>query len=90
MVCWGVRYRGDMSQGILMQKMSIGGVISGLNQNIFGVTEHMAGFGRRNGFKQFDVPPPNLWIMIGLAVGLCVIGTVAARMRIRAVEVVTG
>lgn len=87
---WAIRYHGQMQDGIDIRHFSIGGVIQGLAQNVFGVTVHMARFSRRQGMANLTLEPPSLRLMLALAVALVVVGVVAARMRIRAVEVVRG
>jgi hypothetical protein len=42
------------------------------------------------GFQDLVVHPPSLWILLAVAAGLIILGIMAARMRIRAVEVVQG
>ena len=83
-------YRGDLSRGMLVQHLSIGGVIEGSIR-----TSSTSRFTRSacigaEGSKRMSFAPPNLWIMLAIAAGLCLVGAAAARMRIRAVEVVTG
>lgn len=87
---WGIRFRGDFTQGAILQHLSISGVIGGIDQNILGVTQHITAWQRHRGMQQLALPPPNLWVMLGIGAGLCVIGIIAARIRIRAVEVVAG
>jgi len=87
---WGIRFRGDFSQGLLLRHLSIGGIIDGMNQNIFGITQHITAWQRHRGVQQLTLAPPSFWAMLAIAAGLCVIGIVAARLRIRAVEVVAG
>ena len=40
--------------------------------------------------EQLTLVPPSFWVMLGLGVAICAVGMIAARMRIRAVEVVSG
>ena len=88
---WFIRYMGNLKEGILLRHLSISGAIQGLAQNIFGVTQHMmAGNMRRGGLEEVFVRPPELLPVLMLTVGLIAIGLLAARMRIRAVEVVKG
>lgn len=83
-------YRGDMSEGILLRHMSIGGVISGLTQLIYGVTILTRGFHRSRGMEVVALDPPVAWITLAVAAGLVVGGLVAARAKIQAVEVIRG
>ena len=39
---------------------------------------------------RLELAPPSLWVMVALAVAMIVVGLVATRARIRAVEVVRG
>jgi ABC-2 type transport system permease protein len=87
---WGIRYRGDFTEGVLLRHLSISGVIDGLTQNIFGVTLHMGAFRRHAGMQQLTLHPPSFWAVLAIGLGLCAVGVIAARMRIRAVEVVSG
>ena len=88
---WAIRYHGRLQDGIDIRHCSIGGVIQGLAQNVFGVTMHMTRFSRRRQeLLNLTLEPPSLRLMIALALALVVAGVVAARMRIRAVEVVRG
>ncbi|MCA1595163.1 MAG: hypothetical protein LC772_01875, partial [Chloroflexi bacterium] len=85
------RTHGDISKASGAVDLSIYGIISGLVQNAYHVTVHMEGFHRRRLVMQsVDIHPPNLWIMLAAAAVLCVGGIAAARVRIRAVEVVRG
>lgn len=87
---WGIRYRGDLSQGDILRHMSIGGIIEGITQNILGVTLHITAWKRHVGMQPMSLPPPTFWIMLGIGLALCAVGIIAARLRIRAVEVVSG
>lgn len=88
---WGIRHMGNLQRGVLERHLSVDGAIQGLVQNIYGVTQRMlAGNRRMGGVEQLTLAPPNFWVMLALCVGLIVVGLLAARMRIRAVEVVRG
>jgi ABC-2 type transport system permease protein len=88
---WGIRYFGDLKQGVLERHLSVDGVVQGLAQNIYGVTLRMMTYSRRAGeMMPIDLrPPPFGWLLV-LAAALIVLGILAARLRIRAVEVVRG
>ena len=88
---WAIQTHGKPDQGILTQHMSIGGIVSGINQWIYGLTFHTTIIRRKLGImREIFIPPPNIWIMLGVAALIMVAGIAAARARIRAVEVVRG
>jgi ABC-2 type transport system permease protein len=90
-IAWGVRHHGNPGEGILLRHLSIEGVINGLTQNIYGVTQHVPTFHRRSmELQQASLIPPSLGWMLLLAGVMVVIGVAATRARIRAVEVVRG
>ena len=90
-IYWSVRYRGNLGQGVLERHLNVEGAISGLAQNILGVSQRMPTMMRHSGtLDVVTIDPPRLWAVLALALGLCVAGIVAARLRIRAVEVVRG
>ena len=78
-IVWGFTARGRMGEAVLIQHLSISGIIQGLAQNLFGVKTPLTNIS----------PPPYLPLLL-LAIALCVIGIGAARAKIHAVEVVTG
>lgn len=83
-------YRGDLSEGILLRHMSVGGIISGLTQLIYGVTILSRGFHRSRGMEVLSLDPPVAWITVTVGVGLVLVGVAAARAKIQAVEVIRG
>lgn len=85
---WGIRYQGDFNQGVILRHLSPEGAISGLGQNVYGVVQPIPS--ARHGLSFDSIPPPTLGVMILLFGGLVAAGVIAARMRIRAVEVVRG
>lgn len=89
-VLWGFYARGDPSHDVLLLHSSIGGVMSGLSQAIFRVTIHTIIGSRRRGFLPVDIAPPPMGLMLAIAGALLVLGIVAARWKIKAVEVVNG
>ncbi len=90
-ILWVAIYHGHPDRGLVVQKASVSGVINALQQWALSVTLHMTVFRRRLGeVVQITLPPPHPGIMLGAAVVLVIAGIVAARMRIRAVEVVRG
>jgi ABC-2 type transport system permease protein len=75
--------------GNLVQHLAIEGTIDGIAQNILRVTdvEGLRGFA----INPMQVgPPPNLWPILAMGAALVVLGIGAARMKIRAVEVIRG
>lgn len=88
---WGIKYMGNLTEGILLRHLSIEGTIAGLAQNAFGVTQHITVWNSRKGsMQEAFITPPSLLPMLGMGLLLVGIGLLAARMRIRAVEVVRG
>lgn len=82
---------GQAARGILISHLSIGGVIKGLAQNIYHLTEHSMRFDRRAMQPvPLELAPPTFWVMLALALAMIVVGLVATRAKIRAVEVVRG
>lgn len=90
-ILWGALYDMRPDEGILVQHLSAPGLIQGLAQRIFDVEfervlirrlDHDAGI--------TPIPPPDPWALLAIMAALCAIGILAARMRIRAVEVVHG
>jgi hypothetical protein len=83
--------QGQAVRGILVAHLSIGGVITGLAQNIYHLTVRSVRIDRRAMQPvRLVLAPPNHWVMLALAVAMIVVGLVATRARIRAVEVVRG
>lgn len=88
---WRVQYQGNPEQGLLVQHLSIGGLIRGLGQNIYGVTlRKMVGHWEWGNLRPVEVPPPDGKILFLLAGCLILLGFFLARARIRAVEIVRG
>lgn len=87
---WLIRFRGDMSTGIIVRHLSVGGIIKGLAQNLYGVTLLVPTGHRRRGLEIVSMDPPLLGIMLAIGIGMVVLGVVAARARIQAVEVIRG
>lgn len=73
--------------GRLIQHLSVSGVIQGLGQNIY----HVTAAGRLRHHGRFALhEPPDAWVMLLGVVVLVAIGLLAARAKVRAVEVVRG
>ena len=82
---------GQAARGILISHLSIGGIIKGLAQNIYHLTEHSMRFDRKAMQPvRIDLTPPTFWVMLALALAMIVVGLVATRAKVRAVEVVRG
>jgi ABC-2 type transport system permease protein len=81
--------RDDPKLGNLVQHLGIEGNIDGIAQNILRITdvETLRGFAIN---PQQMGPPPDLWPVLSVGIALSVVGIVAARMKIRAVEVIRG
>jgi ABC-2 type transport system permease protein len=93
-ILWAILYArnlrtGDLASGILIQNASVSGVIKSVAWNIYSVTIRVPGGGPRM-FATTEIKPPDLWIMLTAYAVLVIAGIVAARIRIRAVEVITG
>ncbi len=78
--------------GLLVQHLSLSGVIDGLVQNIYrvDVPTIFNGPRRNRGLAPIMDAPPAAWALILLAAVLVIGGILAARARIQAVEVVQG
>jgi len=87
---WGMRFNGDMSEGIILRHTSIVGTIRGLQQNIYGLTLLEGSMHRRRGIEILALDPPDLKTMLAYAAVLVGVGIAAARARINAVEVIRG
>lgn len=87
---WLIRFRGDMTNGIIVRHLSVGGIIKGLAQNVYGITLLVPTGHRRRGIEIVSMDPPLLGIMLGIGLALVVLGVLAARTRIQAVEVIRG
>ncbi len=91
MIVWAIRYHNNTEQGLLIQHFSVDGAIQGLAQNIYGVTLQITAIQRhRMELRQLTLPPPPLAAMLALVLGMIVLGVLATRAKIRAVEVVRG
>ncbi|MGV3722269.1 MAG: ABC transporter permease [Actinomycetota bacterium] len=89
-VIWAIRYRGDLSEGILVRHLSINGIIDGLAQNLYGVTLLTVAGHRRRGLETIALDPPLLWAMLLIGAVVVALGIGAARAKINAVEVIRG
>ncbi len=78
---FGIVYRGDMERGQEVMRLSLSGIMDGIQQIIYHVTI-------KNPMATLAIPSPSL--IVPLAIGLCVVGIAAARAKINAVEVVKG
>jgi ABC-type transport system involved in multi-copper enzyme maturation permease subunit len=89
-----IRYEHDFTSeaGILIRSLSLDGIIMGLAQNFYHAVEHRMSPGLMpfGGSVDTEIPLPNMMVLLLAAAVLCVLGVLAARMRIRAVEVVKG
>jgi ABC-2 type transport system permease protein len=90
-ILWGIRYHGAIEKGVLLRHLSVSGVIEGLGQNFYGVTVRTVGMLRRHHeIRQMTIPMPSFGAMLGIAAALILLGLLATRLKIRAVEVVRG
>ena len=89
-VVWGFSTQGTPSQGILERHLSVTGVITGLAQRIFGVLVREPSFKPETGAAMVSLSAPPMLPMLALGIAMVVGGVLAARWRIRAVEVVRG
>ena len=88
---WQILHRGRPQEGVLLQHLSVGGMIGGLERNILGVTAHWTRFFPRAAeIRSLVIPPPDITTVLAITGLFCLAGIVAARMRVRAVEVVRG
>jgi ABC-2 type transport system permease protein len=86
---FGIPHHGDPTRGVLVRSLSLGGVIQGLAQNIYHVTINRVIF-RDGGPQRIEIPPPSFWVVFWVALALIAIGAIAARQKVRAVEVIRG
>lgn len=89
---YGIKFHGAMSHGVLIRSLSLEGIITGLAQNVYAVDLQRLVARRSEGMmpEVMVIHPPPLWPVLAAAVGLAALGLAAARMRVRAVEVVRG
>lgn len=80
---------GNPAAGLLLQNASISGVLKSVAWNIYGVTVKLP-MGGPGQFANIEMPPPNIWVMGAAYAAIVIVGLLAARLRIRAVEVVAG
>jgi len=87
---WAALSRGNLNKNVVVLHSSIGGMLSGLTQGIYGITFHLIRF--RHHSREViptDVAPPPGSIMWSIAFALIVGGIFAARAKVRAVEVIS-
>ncbi len=82
-------FRDNPHASNIAQHLSISGVIDGLVQNIYHIDLPQNYFIANSPFARITPPPP-LWIMLAAAGILVVVGVAAARVKIRAVEIIRG
>jgi ABC-2 type transport system permease protein len=86
---WALLSGGKPNREVIVLHSSIGGILSGLTQGIYNVTIHSIRISRRtHSIVQTNIAPPAAVIMWSVAIGLIVAGVIAARAKIRAVEVI--
>jgi len=84
-----IRHHGPQIVTHTEQYYSVGGAIHGLTQDIYGVTQHITMMHRWSGEAfSFTDSPPSWHLLLAIAAGLVAAGLLAARLKIRAVEVV--
>ncbi len=79
---------GNVAADRTLQHSSIGGVISGVVWNIYGVVVRVP-MRHRGPLDMVDLHAPQLWVMLSAYLVLLVLGVLAAFWRVRAVEVIT-
>lgn len=90
-IIWGIFYRNKMAEGVLLQHLSLGGVIRGLMWNIYNVPQTVPQYvPEEMSIRQITLHAPDFWPLLALAGVFVVLGLGAARMKIQAVEVVRG
>ncbi len=88
-IIWMIRTHGNMSEQVLLRHISVSGLMRGMVQNVYNVTDKVTSFGSgMPSITDISAPSAKGVFLISLIVGG--IGIMAARARIRAVEVVTG
>jgi ABC-2 type transport system permease protein len=83
-----LQWREHSQIGRLIEHLSISGVIQGLGQRIYRVTQQLPHGHHGGGINLHALPP--LWVMVAAVVAMVLLGLVAARLKVRAVEVVRG
>jgi len=85
------QFSSPSAQELVIQHLSVGGVITGLAQNIYRFTIRSVRYDPM-AQQRVDVSlaAPSFWVMLALAVAMVVVGLLATRAKIRAVEVVRG
>ncbi len=87
---WMFLGMGNPTKYPIISHSSIGGVMSGLTQGIYGVTIHSVRMHKRSqSITSLDIIPPPAGVMWGIALGFIILGIIAARAKIRAVEVIS-
>jgi ABC-2 type transport system permease protein len=95
-VLTGIFYRGDqeriLREGGLLSHCSFSGIIRALLYDIYGIS---TGLVKRTNPDRTPAElvyyvPPNTWIILAVGLSIVILGIVAARLKIRAVEVVKG
>jgi ABC-2 type transport system permease protein len=82
-IMWGILYRGDIQEGNVERHLSIPGIAEGLAQNVFHVSPTIP-------LSPIVLKEPDLLPMLVAGLAIVALGVMAARSRIRAVEVVGG
>lgn len=86
---YGIRGNGSTADGMLLQHASIAGIIKAAGWCVYNVSMRGGG-GRGMRLIAVMVDPPNHWLVGAVVVAVIAAGLAAARLRIRAVEVVKG
>jgi hypothetical protein len=83
-------FNADPQSGVQLRGLSLQGIISGVQQNLYHVSIQLGGFSRRSGVVNFEIAPPEVRVVAPVALGVCLAAMALAWTRIRAVEVVQG
>src|SRR5205085_1238264 len=72
-ILWRVLYHGRLHEGLLVQKLSLSGIINALQQAVLGVTVHSTMFDRATGeLRQVTLAPPHTGLMLAIAAAMTV------------------
>lgn len=87
---WALKYQGQLGEGVFERNLSVQGLINSLQQNALGIILRPWDQSRRRGLIIHEIEPPNWIFIVAIALILCFAFLLAARIRIKAVEVVRG
>ncbi len=88
---WLLRSGGRQDQFVLLQHLSLDGIVLGLSQNIYQIDVHIRGMRRRAmAWNELVIGPPDFWWLAAIAVVVVAVSLWIAILKVRAVEVIRG